>query len=80
MRAGEIHAVVGENGAGKSTLIKIVGGVYPPNGGTLLVAGSERRLRSPRDALDCGIVVIYQEFSLRPICPPRRTSSSAIIR
>jgi ABC-type sugar transport system ATPase subunit len=66
VRAGEIHAVVGENGAGKSTLIKIVGGVYPPNGGTLLVAGSERRLRSPRDALDCGIVVIHQEFSLSP--------------
>ncbi|MDH3661211.1 MAG: sugar ABC transporter ATP-binding protein [Alphaproteobacteria bacterium] len=66
VRAGEIHAVVGENGAGKSTLIKILAGVYQPNQGVLLVTGDERRLHSPRDALDCGIVVIHQEFSLSP--------------
>ena len=61
---GEVHAVVGENGAGKSTLIKILGGVYPPDRGALLLDGSEKRLRSPREALANGIVAIHQELSL----------------
>jgi ABC-type sugar transport system ATPase subunit len=63
---GEVHAIVGENGAGKSTLIKIVGGVYQPDGGQLAINGAIRRLRSPRDALAAGIVVIHQEMSLAP--------------
>jgi ABC-type sugar transport system ATPase subunit len=63
---GEVHAIVGENGAGKSTLIKILGGVYQPDAGQLLVGGAERRLRSPRDALAHGVVVIHQELSLAP--------------
>src|SRR6201993_3377141 len=61
---GEVHAIVGENGAGKSTLIKILGGVYQPDSGDLLVEDVGRRLRSPRDALARGIVVIHQELSL----------------
>jgi len=63
---GEVHAIVGENGAGKSTLIKILGGVYQPDAGALLIDGAARRLRSPRDALAAGIVVIHQELSLAP--------------
>jgi ABC-type sugar transport system ATPase subunit len=63
---GEVHAIVGENGAGKSTLIKILGGVYQPDSGDLLVEGVGRRLRSPRDALARGIVAIHQELSLAP--------------
>ena len=63
---GEVHAIVGENGAGKSTLIKILGGVYQPDGGQLLIDGKAGRLRSPRDALAAGIVVIHQELSLAP--------------
>ena len=66
VRAGEVHAVVGENGAGKSTLIKILGGVHQPDAGAVLVAGVPRRLRSPRDAMAAGIVVIHQELSLAP--------------
>jgi ABC-type sugar transport system ATPase subunit len=62
----EVHAIVGENGAGKSTLIKILGGVYQPDGGQLSIDGVTRRLRSPRDALAAGIVVIHQELSLAP--------------
>jgi len=62
----EVHAIVGENGAGKSTLIKILGGVYPPDGGQLFIDGKVCRLRSPRDALAAGIVVIHQELSLAP--------------
>jgi ABC-type sugar transport system ATPase subunit len=66
VRAGEVHAIVGENGAGKSTLIKILGGVYQPDAGEVVVDGVPRRLRSPRDALAAGIVVIHQELSLAP--------------
>ena len=64
VRPGEVHAIVGENGAGKSTLIKILGGVYPPDAGVLLLEGSERKLRSPREAIANGIVAIHQELSL----------------
>ena len=63
---GEVHAIIGENGAGKSTLIKILGGVYQPDGGELLIGGEARRFRSPREALAAGIVVIHQELSLAP--------------
>ncbi len=66
VRAGEVHAIVGENGAGKSTLIKILGGVHQPDAGEVVVDGAPRRLRSPRDALAAGIVVIHQELSLAP--------------
>ena len=51
VRAGEIHALMGENGAGKSTLIKIVTGVYKPDSGRLLLDGRPVEFASPRDAL-----------------------------
>ena len=63
---GEVHGIVGENGAGKSTLIKILGGVYQPDDGQLVVDGEARRFRSPREALAAGVVVIHQELSLAP--------------
>ena len=66
VRVSEVHAIVGENGAGKSTLIKILGGVHQPDAGEVSVGGVLRRLRSPRDALAAGIVVIHQELSLAP--------------
>ncbi len=64
--AGEVHALVGENGAGKSTLIKILSGVYRPDGGAVVLNGSEVHFRHPLDSLRAGISVIYQEFSLLP--------------
>src|SRR5881628_3416777 len=66
LRAGEIHALVGENGAGKSTLIKILAGVYPhpEYGGKVFLEGAARRFASVRDAEQAGIAVIYQELSL----------------
>lgn len=63
---GEVHAIVGENGAGKSTLIKVVAGVYQPDGGTIIWEGKVVRLRSPSDAISLGIAVIYQEPMLCP--------------
>ncbi|MDB5524096.1 MAG: hypothetical protein JWM58_1859 [Rhizobium sp.] len=66
LRAGEVHAIVGENGAGKSTLIKTLGGVHRPEAGRLMIEGLETTLRSPRDAIVRGLVVIHQELSLAP--------------
>lgn len=64
--AGEVHALAGENGAGKSTLMKILSGVYQPDSGTVAVNGTERHFTHPVDAIQAGISVIYQEFSLLP--------------
>ena len=66
VRAGEVHAIVGENGAGKSTLIKTLSGVYRPDAGRLMIEGTETVLRSPSDAIARGLVVIHQELSLAP--------------
>src|SRR5918993_3119735 len=63
-RPGEVHALLGENGAGKSTLIKIIAGVYRRDGGTMLIAGDEVDFRSPADALERRIKVVYQELDL----------------
>src|SRR4051812_8287091 len=64
--AGEIHAVVGENGAGKSTLIRILGGVWRPDRGTVRLDVAARHFSSPRDAIAAGIVTIPQELRLVP--------------
>ena len=64
VRAGEVHALVGENGAGKSTLMKILAGVHADHGGTIAVDGVELLGSSPSSMLRAGIAVIYQEFSL----------------
>ena len=66
VRAGEIHAIVGENGAGKSTLIRILGGVHRPDRGDIFVAGQRRVLASPHDAIAAGVVTIPQELRLVP--------------
>ena len=64
LRAGEVHALMGENGAGKSTLIKILSGAYGKDTGTIRVGGRETEFRSPRDALRQGIKVVFQEIAL----------------
>jgi galactofuranose transport system ATP-binding protein len=67
LRAGEVHALVGENGAGKSTLIKLLTGVYQPDDGELLQQGEPVRFARPLDAQAAGISTIYQEVNLVPL-------------
>ncbi|WP_417258045.1 ABC transporter ATP-binding protein [Celeribacter sp.] len=66
VRPGEVHAVVGENGAGKSTLMKVLFGLEKPDAGTLLVNGKQTAFDGPRDAIDHGIGMVFQHFSLVP--------------
>jgi len=66
LRAGEVHALVGENGAGKSTLIRILSGDTRPNRGRILVQGEEVQFQSPKDARRCGIATIFQEPMVVP--------------
>ncbi len=68
LRAGEIHALMGENGAGKSTLIKVLTGVYEKDSGRINLRGVEGEItiKSPQEAQDLGISTVYQEISLCP--------------
>ena len=66
LRAGEVHALMGENGAGKSTMMKVLSGIYAPDGGTVRVNGAEVRINGPRAAQALGIGIIHQELALMP--------------
>jgi ribose transport system ATP-binding protein len=66
LRAGEVHALVGENGAGKSTLMKIMGGALRRDAGDLFSDGAPLLVSTPAEALAAGIRTIHQEFSLVP--------------
>jgi simple sugar transport system ATP-binding protein len=66
VQKGEVHAVVGENGAGKSTLMKILFGIERPDAGTLMLDGKQVHFDGPRDAIDAGIGMVFQHFSLVP--------------
>ncbi len=66
LKAGEIHAIIGENGAGKSSLIKVACGLYTPESGTMTLDGEPYVPHGPSDALAAGVRVVHQEFSLMP--------------
>ena len=68
VKAGEVHALVGENGAGKSTLMKLIAGSFNDYTGTVYVDGRAVHLCTPAQSKEIGIGMIYQELSLaRPI-------------
>jgi inositol transport system ATP-binding protein len=66
LKAGTVHALMGENGAGKSTLMKIIAGIYTPDLGEIRVKGRVLTLHGPLDALNQGIAMIHQELNLMP--------------
>jgi ABC-type sugar transport system ATPase subunit len=63
---GQVVALVGDNGAGKSTLVKTVAGVHQPDNGSIWLEGRLILFRNPREALDAGVEVVYQDLSLAP--------------
>ncbi|CDZ38514.1 Ribose ABC transporter, ATP-binding protein RbsA [Neorhizobium galegae bv. officinalis] len=66
VRAGEVHAIIGENGAGKSTLMKIIAGNQPPTRGEMRIDGEAVTFSGPVDAEHRGIVLVHQEILLAP--------------
>jgi simple sugar transport system ATP-binding protein len=67
LRAGEVHALLGENGAGKSTLMSILYGLYHPDAGEVLVRGERADVDSPSRAIELGIGMVHQHFMLVPV-------------
>ena len=66
LRAGEVHALLGENGAGKSTLIKVLGGIYSIDQGEIFIDGNQVNIANVSDAQKNGISIIHQELVLVP--------------
>ena len=66
LKEGEIHALLGENGAGKTTLMRILYGLYHSDEGTILIHGKPAHIRKPKDAIQLGIGMVTQHFTLVP--------------
>ncbi len=66
LRAGEVHALMGENGAGKSTLMKIVSGLFPPDDGEMRLGGTPVHFTTPTEAKAAGIHTVFQELTILP--------------
>ncbi len=63
VRAGTVHALMGENGAGKSTLMKCLFGIYERDSGTITLEGKEIHFKSAKEALDNGVAMVHQELN-----------------
>ena len=66
LKAGEVHALLGENGAGKSTLIKVLGGIYHAEQGEITIEGQKTQINGVTDAKEAGIAIVHQELVLVP--------------
>lgn len=66
LKSGEVHGILGENGAGKSTLIKVLGGIYRPEEGDIVIDGQKAQIGGVLEARACGIAIIHQELMLIP--------------
>ena len=66
LKAGEVHALMGENGAGKSTLGKIFAGIHQPDSGDIYFEGNKITVENPKAAKEKGISIVLQEFNLLP--------------
>ena len=66
VKKGEIHALLGENGAGKTTLMNILYGLYKPDEGEIYIEGKKVNIKSPKDAINLGIGMVHQHFTLVP--------------
>ena len=64
LRAGEVHALMGENGAGKSTLMKVLTGIHDANEGTIHYNGKQVAYSKPKEAMEDGIVIVHQELNM----------------
>jgi len=67
LAGGEVLALFGENGAGKTTLMSILYGLYQPDEGEIFIKGEQVKIRSPHDAMEYGIGMIHQHFTLVPV-------------
>ena len=64
VRRGEVHALMGENGAGKSTLMKVLTGICAKDSGEIIFEGRPVEFKSPREAVEAGIVIVHQELNM----------------
>ena len=63
VKAGTVHALMGENGAGKSTLMKCLFGIYAKDGGSIYLEGKEIDFKSSKEALENGVAMVHQELN-----------------